>query len=221
MDIIPTTSNAPLQNSIARNDAEKISSDFETFLKMLTVQLKNQDPLDPMDSADFSMQLATFSGVEQQVRTNDLLTALTQQADTQGLSQISGWIGMEALAATSADFSGEPLDIYVDAPNEADSAILIVKNDFGQEVERRQIEPKSGPISWTGITEDGQSVLSGSYSFHVESLAEGELISTEQAQVYSSVTEVKLDAGVMSVVLATGDTFNADAITGLRLPPGE
>ena len=44
-----------------------ISSDFETFLRMLTVQLENQDPLDPTDSADYAMQLATFSGVEQQV----------------------------------------------------------------------------------------------------------------------------------------------------------
>ena len=51
----------------------KISSDFETFLRMLTVQMQNQDPLNPIQSSDFAVQLATFSGVEQQVRTNDLL----------------------------------------------------------------------------------------------------------------------------------------------------
>ena len=42
-----------------------ISSDFDTFLRMLTVQMRNQDPLDPIDSADYAVQLATFSGVEQ------------------------------------------------------------------------------------------------------------------------------------------------------------
>jgi flagellar basal-body rod modification protein FlgD len=54
-----------------------ISSDFNTFLRMLTVQMQNQDPLDPIDSADFAVQLATFSGVEQQVRTNELLGQLS------------------------------------------------------------------------------------------------------------------------------------------------
>ena len=44
-----------------------LSSDFETFLRMLTTQLQNQDPLNPVDSADFAVQLATFSSVEQQV----------------------------------------------------------------------------------------------------------------------------------------------------------
>ena len=44
-----------------------ISSDFDTFLKMLTAQMQNQDPMKPIDSADYAVQLATFSGVEQQV----------------------------------------------------------------------------------------------------------------------------------------------------------
>ena len=61
----PTTETAP----------NVISSDFETFLKMLTVQMENQDPLNPTDSSEYAMQLATFSGVEQQVLTNDLLNA--------------------------------------------------------------------------------------------------------------------------------------------------
>lgn len=58
------------QPVISRN---ALSSDFETFLKMLTTQMENQDPLNPVDSAEFAMQLATFSGVEQQIRTNDIL----------------------------------------------------------------------------------------------------------------------------------------------------
>lgn len=53
--------------------------DFETFLKMLTTQIRNQDPLNPMEGSDFAVQLATFSGVEQQVQTNDLLQKMTDQ----------------------------------------------------------------------------------------------------------------------------------------------
>ncbi|MEY5038566.1 MAG: flagellar basal body rod modification protein, partial [Pseudomonadota bacterium] len=60
-----TTSAAPTTTS----NKALISSDFDTFLKMLTAQMQNQDPLNPMDSTDYATQLATFSGVEQQART--------------------------------------------------------------------------------------------------------------------------------------------------------
>jgi len=59
--------------------ATGIASDFETFLKMLTAQARYQDPLEPIDSTEYSAQLAQFSMVEQQVQGNDLLTAMQAQ----------------------------------------------------------------------------------------------------------------------------------------------
>lgn len=221
MEITPTSTLDQNNVTIAQSDAAEISSDFETFLNMLTVQLKNQDPLDPMDSADFSMQLATFSSVEQQVKTNDLLTALTQQSDSLGLAQISGWIGMEALAATSADFTSNPIEVFVAPESSADSAILVIKNNLGQEVERRNIAVDSGPVNWTGVGSDGQSMLPGSYTFHVESYAGENLLSTNQAKVYAPVSEVKTENGELSVALTTGDSFAASSISSLRSPPSD
>jgi len=81
---------------------KEISSDFETFLKMLTVQLENQDPLNPVDSADYAVQLATFSGVEQQVQTNDLLKQLATQLGTGSIAQMASWVGMEARTTAPA-----------------------------------------------------------------------------------------------------------------------
>lgn len=221
MEITSSSPIAAQAVTVSQNDADKVSSDFETFLKMLTVQLKNQDPLDPMESADFSMQLATFSGVEQQVKTNELLEALTQQSQSLGLSQISAWVGMQALAATSADFAGQPLDVHVKPAANTDGAVLVVKNDLGQEVERRKIDPLAGPVKWTGVTADGQQMLAGSYSFHVESYTGKDLLSTDQAEVYSYVTEVNSNAGNLSVVLASGDAFDADQISSLRTATDE
>lgn len=68
----------------------QINADFQTFLRMLTTQLQNQDPMNPMESSDFSVQLATFSGVEQQVMTNQLLTSLSARME---LSELSSWHG--------------------------------------------------------------------------------------------------------------------------------
>lgn len=76
MEILPSPTNAspgaapgpPVEDASA-----SLSSDFEVFLQMLTAQMKYQDPLNPVDSTDYATQLATFSGVEQAVLTNDLL----------------------------------------------------------------------------------------------------------------------------------------------------
>ncbi len=57
---------------------------------MLTVQMKNQDPLNPIQSSDFAVQLATFSGVEQQVRTNELLSRLAEGFASSGMTGLSG-----------------------------------------------------------------------------------------------------------------------------------
>ena len=70
MDVVNSVASAAVVGNDQGTTKPVLSSDFETFLKMLTVQLENQDPLNPVDSADYAVQLATFSGVEQQVQTN-------------------------------------------------------------------------------------------------------------------------------------------------------
>src|SRR5690606_19156239 len=91
------TTDYALRDSAPAQAAARASSvangDFDTFLKMLTTQIANQDPLNPMEGSDFAVQLATFSGVEQQARTNQLIEALASRMGVSGLSQLSGWIG--------------------------------------------------------------------------------------------------------------------------------
>jgi flagellar basal-body rod modification protein FlgD len=103
--------NAPTTAETRRPDgaaASMITADFQTFLRLLTTQMQNQDPLNPMESTEFASQLAQFSGVEQQVRTNDLLTGLQAGLATQGMGQLGGWIGLEARAEMPVNFEGQP-----------------------------------------------------------------------------------------------------------------
>ncbi|MEO1532985.1 MAG: flagellar hook capping FlgD N-terminal domain-containing protein, partial [Pseudomonadota bacterium] len=74
------------------------ASDFESFLTLLTAQLQNQDPLQPIDSTEFVAQLASFSTVEQLIGTNERLDALTQDVAAGDLAALAGWIGQEASA---------------------------------------------------------------------------------------------------------------------------
>jgi len=194
-----------------------ISSDFETFLKMLTTQMQNQDPLKPIESSDYAVQLATFSGVEQQVRTNDLLASLGQQLGGTGLAQLAGWVGMEGRVAAPANFTGSPITVYPVTVGGADSAKLIVTDRFGSKVSQQDIDANATSMDWAGVDANGQPLPPGSYTFSVESYAAGKLISTDQAEIYSPISEVKLGGGGgVMVVVDGGFEVSSDAISALR-----
>ena len=80
-----------------------LSANFETFLTLLTTQLKNQDPLSPLDSNEFTAQLTQMAGVEQQLLTNDLLTNLLTAQQSQGMTGASNYIGKDVTAVWTAD----------------------------------------------------------------------------------------------------------------------
>ncbi len=65
-------------------DRKTIAQNFDAFLSLLTTQLKNQNPLDPLDANQFTQQLVQFSGVEQQLKANDLLTTISKALATTG-----------------------------------------------------------------------------------------------------------------------------------------
>jgi flagellar basal-body rod modification protein FlgD len=98
VDAITTT------EAVTRANTSRTSlvSNFETFLSLLTAQLKNQDPLSPLDSNDFTAQLTQMTGVEQQLLTNDLLTSLLAAQQGGSLTGATSYIGKDATAVWSA-----------------------------------------------------------------------------------------------------------------------
>ena len=73
----------------------QLSGNFSTFLTLLTTQLKNQDPLSPMDSNEFTQQLVEFSQVEQQINTNSNLQTLITQGQSQGSAVTTSYLGKQ------------------------------------------------------------------------------------------------------------------------------
>lgn len=200
-----------------RSDA--LNSDFETFLKMLTTQMRNQDPLNPVESADFAVQLATFSTVEQQVRTNDLLSGLGARLDTLGMGQLSGWIGLEAEARGPVAFTGDPVPLTAKVDPSADAAQLVVSDDQGRVVQRQDIAPVSGRVEWTGRGADGRALAPGTYTVAVQSSARGETLTQHDATMHGRIAEARLNAGETEIVLANGQSLSPSEIVSLRQPP--
>ncbi|MEC3861619.1 flagellar hook capping FlgD N-terminal domain-containing protein [Mesobacterium sp. TK19101] len=218
---IETTTTATAANGQIQNPAKKtttLTSDFETFLKMLTVQMTNQDPLNPADASEFSTQLATFSALEQQVLTNQLLHDLTSSLTAAPVSEAAALIGMQALSDAPARFAGTPLDLRADPPVSADRAVLIVRDADGSLVQSFDFDPDETELSWAGVDGDGRSLPYGTYQFEVESFVGADTLGTRPALNYATVTEVRRDGASTELVLDGGIAVNANAVQGIRLP---
>ena len=198
--------------------ADGLSPDFQTFLKMLTTQMKNQDPLNPMDSADYAVQLATFSGVEQQMKTNQLLDGLSSQMGAMGMAQLAGWVGMEARTTKPVWFGGTPLTLSAAPEAGADRAVLVVRDASGAEMARTDIPAQTGEVTWAGTAKDGSPLPSGLYSFSVESYRGGTLGATESAAAYGKIIEAKAGPTGPVLVLEGGGEVAATEIGALRVP---
>ncbi len=212
---IPTPPTAPQRPPA---DDSVISSDFQTFLTLLTTQLENQDPLNPLDSSEFAVQLATFSGVEQQVKTNDLLRDLAAGIGAAGLSQFAGWVGMEARVTAPARFDGAPITLAPAPDPASDAATLVVRDATGREVSREPMPPVSAPVLWAGTGPGGQPLPAGLYTFEVESLNRGEVTSVRPVDHYARVSEVRQGPDGVELVLNGGSVVAASAVSALRTP---
>ena len=85
--VVPSGDNT---NLISKTDNNNKTADYDAFLNLLVAQLKNQDPTNPSDPAQFLSQLASFSGVEQQIKTNEHLTALLSMGQAGEAVQLIG-----------------------------------------------------------------------------------------------------------------------------------
>jgi flagellar basal-body rod modification protein FlgD len=214
---LPQQSAPPLP--APQSTAATVSSDFEVFLKMLTAQMKYQDPLNPVDSTDYATQLATFSGVEQAVLTNDLLKALTMQMTVGGLSDLASWVGREARSTAPAYFDGQPIEIFPQALGASDTKEIIVRDARGVEVQRMPYTSTSESVRWAGVLPNGAPMQQGLYSFQVVGKANGVVTGQAGVDVYSKVNEVRIEGGQTMLILQGGASIPSSKVTALRDGP--
>lgn len=196
-----------------------LTSDFKAFLKMLTAQARYQDPLEPIDSSEYASQLAQFSMVEQQIKTNDALDVMSGQLGLTNMASLAGWVGMEARAVTPAYFDGSPITISPNPVSLADHVDLVVLDETGNEVQRSEIPVSAEPLQWAGVNDDGSPFAEGIYSFLVESFQGDDLTLSEHAEIYGRVTEAQVQNGQVILILEGGQAIHSTSVTGLREAP--
>lgn len=192
-----TTNEAVSRTSTSR---ASLVSNFETFLSLLTAQLKNQDPLSPLDSNEFTAQLTQMTGVEQQLLTNDLLTSLLEAQQGSGLGGASNYIGRDATAAWSV------------TKLEGGEASWSYELGTGASTATLQVLDSSGKVVWSG---DAPSRASGTHDFvwNGKTTAGGQL---PDGGVYSlKVIAKNGTADVASQVLTRGRVTGVEMYEGV------
>lgn len=220
MDIVQSTQSfgSRAQSGGAASASGTISSDFETFLRLLTTQMQNQDPLNPMESTEFASQLAQFSAVEQQVRSNELLTGLQAGLQTLGMGQIGAWIGMQARAEMPVNFEGQSVTLAGARHVLADRMELIVRDEAGEIVQQLPIPLSDDSLSWDGTGVDGSVLPPGLYSFSVQNWSGEEMIEERGAMVYGTIQEVAMVDQEVWLSMEGGVGIPANDLLGLGRP---
>jgi flagellar basal-body rod modification protein FlgD len=166
-----TGSNSTASTSANTASRASLANNFETFLTLLTAQLKNQDPLSPLDSKDFTNQLVQFSGVEQQLKTNDLLSSLTENTKLSAGATAVAYLGKEATANSSVATipAGGNATWNYEIPRTAESVSLRVLDSSGRVIATGSGETTRGEkaFQWDGKDQSGRAVNAGTYRLEI------------------------------------------------------
>ena len=153
-------------------DRTTIANNFDTFLQLLTTQLKNQNPLDPLDTNQFTQQLVEFSGVEQQLKTNDFLSSLVQANANTTNSNAVNYIGK---TVTASGVRSELVNNQAQWNFKIDDTATVtvdIKDADGNTVytEQGTMQAGSGTFTWDGKDNDGNSQPPGTYSISMQAV---------------------------------------------------
>lgn len=199
----------------------------EDFLLLLVEQLKNQNPLEPMDGTDFTAQLAQFSSLEQQTAMNDNLALLQDYSATLNRLSALDMIGKEVefdgvgSGSVAINGDGQPIPLNFELADNAQEVVVDIYNDAGGRVATLEIGYYDlGPQSfnWNGKDADGNVFSEGRYSFEVNARDElGQLV-TSTVNGSGKVQGIETDPrnGNTVLVLADGTRVGIDQVVGVK-----
>lgn len=202
------------------SSAKQLSADMNTFLNLLTTQLKHQDPLDPMDTAEFTNQLVQYSSVEQAIQTNEKLDSLLSLNISNLGAQAVSYIGKTAqvLGNVMPLENGVAKAAYT-LNKDVTSATIVVKDMNGKVVYSESGEKTSGTheFKWDGKDSNGIKLEDGAYQFVVTTtVPEGDSSASVTTTVFGKVTGVANDENTVYVGLGNAVTAELGDIVTIR-----
>lgn len=186
-----TSSSSSTSNTTSSTATTGIADNFQTFLTLLTTQLQNQNPLDPLDTNQFTQQLVQFAGVEQQLKSNEQLKSLVDiEKSTQATNALIYVGNTVAVDGSKAQFDKSATWNFNSDKNT--TATITITNSTGQVAYTGNFTLKQGGSSfvWDGKGNDGVQWPAGTYTLTAtgkDSTGNSVAISTEVQGIVDSV----------------------------------
>lgn len=200
------------------NAGMKLAEDFTQFLTLLTTQLQNQDPLNPMDSTEFTNQLVQFTQVEQAINTNQKLDHMVQMQLSSMTNMALGYVGLDiTYPSVELAFDGEtPSKITYSLAEEAREAYINIRDENGVLVYNGPVPRDVGTkhFEWDGRNKDGGIAPAGTYSFTIDAVNGQEKPIQASTAVNGRVRGVETQNGVPFLLVGdravpVGNVINA------------
>lgn len=222
-----SSSTSTSSSSSTSNAFSDLSNNFETFLKLLTTQMQNQDPLQPMDTNEFTQQLVQYSQVEQQLATNDKLDKMLALQQGQGVQTALGYLGWEVSAETKDLPLQNSQGIFnVTLDSTAQTVNIGIANSTGKIVRGISMSGSdfsydgslSQDVVWDGKDNNGNQLADGTYSVVVTATdASGSTVKST-VMTRGTVTGIDLDSDG-NTILKIGDmSLDPSNVTSIRAP---
>ncbi len=181
------------------------NANFDLFISLLTTQIQNQDPLKPLDSAEYTNQLVQYTMVEQQVATTQKLDEQLTQLKMQSASQFVNYIGKEITAQGATSELKDSKATWNLASASDGEATITIRNDEGAEVHTEEIDLKKGDneFIWDGVGKNDQKFPDGAYTVEVKAKDRNNQSIVVQPEIKGKVDAVDFSRG--TVILKIGD----------------
>lgn len=190
--------------SKAGQSQAKLEEDLNQFLKLLVTQLKNQDPLDPMDATEFTSQLVQFASVEQQIYTNANMEKLLNLQETSQISTMVNFIGNAAEATSSAaPLQDGHMEFAYTIDQNAKSVQISIQNDKGITVFFADGDAEIGKhaFTWDGASANGNLNPDGAYNIVVTAKDASDKLLNVAQTVTGTITGAGVDDGKVTLFM--------------------
>ncbi|MBS8260585.1 flagellar hook assembly protein FlgD [Roseibium polysiphoniae] len=193
-----TTSTSSTSSSATSSTG--LTGNYELFLSLLTTQIQNQDPLDPLDSAEYTNQLVQYSSVEQSIQTNANLEEMLATLKSNEASSYVSYLGSEVTAAGGTTMLSDGEASWSYSINEAASGTIEVRNASGAVVysEEVSLDGGAGKFEWDGVGDSGSASPEGAYTIG---------FNLKDSSGNAEAASVEISGVVDGVDMSTGSTF--------------
>lgn len=213
-----TNSSASTVTAAGLAGSQQLAGNFDTFLQLLTTQLQNQDPLDPLDTNQFTQQLVEFASVEQQVDMNTNMQTLISLQQTSEATSAMQFLGANVtLSGSSATLaSGSPATWTLNSPSPAKANVTITGAN-GQVAFTGTTSLNSGTqtYSWNGQGNNGVTWPAGQYTLAVSATGANGQPVTITTQTQGTVSGVNLSQNPPQITVG-GQSYPITAVQSIN-----